>query len=110
VTSFKPLPEVKPLPPQWFSQGMGIQPYVDMFFQLPFAMYTVSSLMVASVSTVLTVAHGSLAGYAFAAVAVPGKDGVPPVVSPLADVAGGVGDHPLFQLISTAGLYDTQLV
>ncbi|RPH33607.1 carbohydrate ABC transporter permease, partial [bacterium] len=73
ATSFKPLTEVNKHPPEWFSPNMSLEPYRDMFFYLPFSSYTVNSLVVAGAATALTLAMGSLAGFAFARFKFPGK-------------------------------------
>ena len=54
-TSFKPLTEVNRDPPQWVSAGMSVAPYRDMFFYLPFSLYAVNSLLVASASAALRI-------------------------------------------------------
>ena len=73
ATSLKPLPEVNTYPPEWTSPNMSFQPYVDMFFYLPFSTYTLNSLIVALSATFLTLLIGSLAGFAFSRFQFPGK-------------------------------------
>ena len=82
-------------------------PYRDMFFYLPFSSYTVNSLVVAGASTILTLAMGSLAGFAFARFIFPGKRLVLLVFLLSQMLPGASVIIPLFQLVTAAGLYDT---
>lgn len=107
ATSLKPLPEVNTSPPRWTSPNMSLQPYVDMFFYLPFAAYTVNSLVVALSATVLTLFVGSLAGFAFARFEFPGKRLFLLVFLLSQMLPGASVIVPLFQLLKNAGLYDT---
>jgi len=74
ATSLKPLTAVNAYPPSWTSPDMSFQPYVDMFFFMPFATYAVNSLVVATIATVLTLLFGSLAAFAFSRFQFPGKN------------------------------------
>ena len=60
-TSFKTLPEVNKYPPQWTSGDMSVMPYFDMFFYMPFATYTLNSMIVASAATIRNPPAGKLA-------------------------------------------------
>lgn len=106
-TSLKPLAEVNRYPPEWISDGMGIAPYIDMFFYMPFATYALNSLIVASSSTLLALSVGSLAAFAFSRFAFAGKT-VFLLVFLLSQMLPGASVIiPLFQLLNTMGLYDT---
>jgi len=107
ATSLKALSEVNSFPPSWTSPRMSFQPYVDMFFYLPFATYTVNSLVVALSSTALTLLIGSLAGFAFARFDFPGKNLFLLIFLLSQMLPGASVIIPLFQLLQTAGLYDT---
>ena len=107
TTSLKPLPEVNRYPPVWISPSMGLQPYADMFFYLPFSRYTVSSLIIATCSTVLTLGAGSLAAYAFARLRFRGKRAFLLLFLLTQMLPGASVIVPLFQLLVAAGLYDT---
>lgn len=109
ATSLKPLTEVNKHPPEWFSHNMSFEPYRDMFFYLPFSRYTANSLVVACASTVLTLLMGSLAAFAFARFAFPGKKLVLLLFLLSQMLPGASVIIPLFQLVSVAGLYDTLL-
>ncbi len=109
ATSLKPLPEVNTYPPRWTSPSMSFQPYVDMFFYLPFATYTVNSLIVALSATALTLIIGSLAAFGFARFRFPGKNLFLLVFLLSQMLPGASVIVPLFQVLKEAGLYDTQL-
>ncbi|MEW6512078.1 MAG: carbohydrate ABC transporter permease [Bacteroidota bacterium] len=109
ATSLKPLPEVNAYPPRWTSPNMSLHPYVDMFFYLPFTTYTINSLLVAFCATVLTLLIGSLAGFAFARFEFPGKRFFLLIFLLSQMLPGASVIVPLFQLMSTVGLYNTLL-
>ena len=107
ATSLKRLPEVNTYPPEWTSPNMSFQPYVDMFFYLPFSTYTLNSLIVALSATFLTLLIGSLAGFAFSRFQFPGK-GLFLLVFLLSQMLPGASVIiPLFQLLREVGLYDS---
>jgi len=109
ATSLKPLPEVNTYPPRWTSPSMSFRPYVDMFFYLPFATYTVNSLVVALSATALTLLIGSLAGFAFARFDFQGKTLFLLVFLLSQMLPGASVIVPLFQLLKEVGLYDSLL-
>jgi ABC-type glycerol-3-phosphate transport system permease component len=104
-TSLKPLSEVNKVPPEWVSPAMSLDPYVDMFFYLPFATYTVNSLIVATSATLMTLVLGSLAGFAFSRFAFPGKSWLLLLFLLSQMLPGASVIIPLFQLMREAGLY-----
>jgi len=109
ATSLKPLPEVNSYPPRWTSEKMSFRPYVDMFFYLPFATYTVNSLLVALAATALTLVIGSLAGFAFARFEFRGKNFFLLVFLLSQMLPGASVIVPLFQLLKEVRLYDSLL-
>jgi len=106
-TSLKPLSEVNRYPPEWISPTMSLKPYSDMFFFLPFATYTLNSLIVAGSSTVLTLLIGSLAAFAFSRFTFAGKNVVLLIFLLSQMLPGASVIIPLFQLLQTVRLYDT---
>ena len=106
-TSLKPLNEVNRYPPEWVSPTMSFKPYSDMFFFLPFATYTLNSLIVAGSSTVLTLLIGSLAAFAFSRFTFAGKNVVLLIFLLSQMLPGASVIIPLFQLLQTVRLYDT---
>jgi multiple sugar transport system permease protein len=106
-TSLKPLCDVNKYPPSWTSPDMSFDPYIGMFFYLPFATYTFNSLIVATSATILTLVIGSLAAFAFARFRFPGKDLFLLVFLLSQMLPGSSVIVPLFQLLKEVGLYDT---
>ncbi len=106
-TSFKPLTEVNRYPPEWISQGMSLQPYFEMFSFLPFATYTLNSLVVALSATALTLMVGSLAAFAFARFRFRGMELLLAVFLLSQMLPGASVIIPLFQLLRIMGLYDS---
>jgi multiple sugar transport system permease protein len=106
-TSFKSLTEVSNYPPEWFSRDMSMRPYIDMFFYMPFATYTLNSLIVATASTVIALIAGSLAAFAFSRFQFPGKRLFLLVFLLSQMLPGASVIIPLFQLLNVMGLYDT---
>ena len=106
-TSLKPLTEVNRYPPEWFSPNMSLRPYSDMFLYLPFSTYTLNSLIVASGSTILTLLIGSLAAFSFARFHFANKRTFLLIFLLSQMLPGASVIIPLFQLLQTAGLYDT---
>lgn len=108
-TSLKPLPEVNQYPPKWVTPNMSLKPYGEMFTFLPFARYTVNSLIVALSATALTLIIGSLAGFAFSRFKFRGKELFLLVFLLSQMLPGASVIIPLFQLIRSLGLYDTYI-
>jgi ABC-type glycerol-3-phosphate transport system permease component len=80
-----------------------------MFFYLPFATYTLNSLIVAFSTMILTLAIGSLAAFAFARFQFKGR-GLILIVFLLSQMLPGASIIiPLFQLMQQVGLYDMRL-
>jgi ABC-type glycerol-3-phosphate transport system permease component len=108
-TSLKPLDEVNTYPPEWFTSSMSLAPYGEMFFYLPFATYTLNSLIIALAATLLTLVFGCLAGFAFSRFRFRGKQIFLMVFLLSQMLPGASVIIPLFQLLRDAGLYDTRL-
>jgi ABC-type glycerol-3-phosphate transport system permease component len=106
-SSFKSLPEVNRYPPQWTSGDMSVMPYFDMFFYMPFATYTLNSLVVASAATIIALFTGSLAAFAFSRFQFAGKQLFLLVFLLSQMLPGASVIIPLFQLLNAMGLYDT---
>ncbi len=108
-TSLKPLSEVNRYPPEWFSLNMSLKPYRDMFFFLPFSIYALNSMIVASSATIITLLVGSLGAFAFSRFQFAGKR-IFLLVFLLSQMLPGASVIiPLFQLLKEIGLYDTHV-
>lgn len=66
LTSLKPAGELFRVPPTWIPRSPSLDNYRDVFDQRPFARYMLNSLLVATVSTLLTLAAAAPAAYAIA--------------------------------------------
>jgi ABC-type glycerol-3-phosphate transport system permease component len=108
-TSLKPLSEVNRVPPEWVSPNMNLSSYSEMFFYLPFATYTVNSLVVATSATAITLVLGSLAGFAFSRFSFPGKSWFLLLFLLSQMLPGASVIIPLFQLMREAGLYGSTI-
>ena len=106
-TSLKPLAEVTQYPPQWTTANTSLQAYFDMFSFLPFATYTLNSLVVALCATALTLMVGSLAAFAFARFRFRGMELLLAVFLLSQMLPGASVIIPLFQLLRVIGLYDS---
>jgi ABC-type glycerol-3-phosphate transport system permease component len=108
-TSLKPMSEVASLPPKWITGNMTLAAYRDMFEFLPFGTFTLNSLYIAGITTILSLGIGVLAAYAFARLRFKGK-AVLLLVFLLSQMLPGASIIvPLFQLIRRIGLYDTHI-
>ena len=74
LTSFKPLAEVENLNP--FPSAWRIQNYIDVFEQIPFAIYYFNSFFIASWVTFLTCLTSAFAAYSFSRLNWTGRDSV----------------------------------
>lgn len=106
-TSVKPLSEVNQYPPVWIGPNVTLAPYVDMFSFLPFATYTLNSLVVALSATLLTLVVGSLAGFGLSRFRFRGKHLLLMLFLLSQMLPGASVIIPLFQLLRALGLYDS---
>ncbi|HNR68374.1 MAG TPA: carbohydrate ABC transporter permease [bacterium] len=108
-TSLKTMIETAHLPPRWIAPEMSLQAYVDMFNFLPFARYTLSSLITASATTVLTLVIGSLAAFALSRFVFRGKHLFLLVMLLSQMLPGSSIIIPFFELIRDLRLFDTHV-
>ncbi len=66
TSSFKTLFEATSVPPVWFPKSWQLQNYAEVFRAAPFGRYFINSVIVGVSTTVLDLATGVLAAYAFA--------------------------------------------
>lgn len=64
LTSIKPLNEIAEMPAKWIPSYFNTDFYVNVFTKHPFARYLFNSFLVASVSTLVSLAIGASASYA----------------------------------------------
>jgi len=106
-TSLKPMSEVSSLPPKWITGHTTLAAYRDMFKFLPFGTFTLNSLYIASITTVLSLLIGTLAAFAFARLEFRGKTFLLLLFLLSQMLPGASVIVPLFQLIRRIGFYDT---
>ncbi|WNR42871.1 carbohydrate ABC transporter permease [Paenibacillus roseipurpureus] len=76
ATSFKDKTKVLQFPPQWFPHPIVLENYHELFKAQPFQLYFVNSLYIAIIVTIGTCLLAALAGYSFAKIAFPFKNGI----------------------------------
>jgi multiple sugar transport system permease protein len=75
-TSFKAERQIFVYPPIWIPNPVIWRNYTDVFDYAPFALYFLNTLFIVSAHLIGTVLTCSLAGYAFARLRAPGKNGI----------------------------------
>jgi multiple sugar transport system permease protein len=66
LTSFKSSQEVFTIPPTYLPQKISLESYFNVFYQRPFGLYIINSILIAGVTAILCVLVGSLAAYGLA--------------------------------------------
>jgi ABC-type glycerol-3-phosphate transport system permease component len=72
ITSFKDITETFLIPPSWWPQRFTLQNFITVWTIQSFGRYFLNSLIVSGVTTVLSIALASLAGYGFSRYRLPG--------------------------------------
>ncbi|MDE2790204.1 MAG: carbohydrate ABC transporter permease [Paracoccaceae bacterium] len=73
LTSLKPTAEILTNPPQWLPSAFSLEHY-GRVLEKPVGQWTINSLYIAIISTILTLVLGAAAGYAFARLRFFGRD------------------------------------
>jgi multiple sugar transport system permease protein len=73
ANSFKLDIDIFAVPPEWFPFNPTLKHYDAAFVQRPFLLYALNSLIIAVVSTLVSLVFGTLAGYALARFRYPGQ-------------------------------------
>jgi multiple sugar transport system permease protein len=107
VASCLPTGAATRLPPRLWPTDATLAHYAELFGRLNLARYTVNSLIVAVTTTAISLLVNSLAGYAFAKLRFPGRDGVFRLLVAALVIPGQVGMLPLFLLLKEVGLINT---
>jgi multiple sugar transport system permease protein len=106
-TSFKPEREVFTFPPSFLPHNITIANYTALFQRLNFARYFLNTVLVAACTTCFGLFINSLAGYAFAKIPFPGRDGLFVLILATLMVPGSVTVIPSFLVIKAMGLVNT---
>ena len=73
-TSLKPIEQTMALPPTWLPLPAQWRNYADAWHYIPFALYTVNTLIVCSLSVIGMVAASAVVAYSFTRLEWPGRD------------------------------------
>lgn len=105
--SFMPAGDASRLPPRFIPQPFTLEHYVELLTRLELARNFLNSTIVACGATILSVAIAALAGYAFAKLRFPGRDGLFRSVTLALVIPAQVGMLPLFLMLRELGLVNT---
>ena len=108
LTSFETQEEVYKFPPTLFPGGVHYQNYLEIFGASQYQLFTLNSVAVATISTVLTMILGGLAAYAFSTVRFRGSFSLMLFVLITRMVPGIALVIPLYILAQRFGIYDTR--
>ena len=95
-------------PPLWPSR-VTFEHYVELFTHLDLARSFTNSLIVSVAGTLLTLLTSSMAGYAFAKLRFPGREGLFRLLLTAMLVPAQVGMLPLFLMLKSMGLVNTYM-
>ncbi|MGZ7443041.1 carbohydrate ABC transporter permease [Paenibacillus sp. TH7-28] len=73
LTSIKPLAEISAIPAKWIPGKINVEYYFNVFQKHPFARYLFNSVIVATITTVVSILIGASASYALARLRFKGK-------------------------------------
>lgn len=119
LTSFRPNVEINTRPPVWIPSELTLDSYkillgwptpegaFGMGGNIPFEQYARNSIVIAAVSTIISLAFGTLAGFAFARFTFKAKNGIFLGMMLARAVPGIALSLPLFVLFARVGLSDS---
>jgi multiple sugar transport system permease protein len=114
MTAFRPAAEVNVSPPIWIPQRITLDAFASLFglnpeyaAGVPVSSYLRNSVLVSTMSTVLSVGLGTMAGYAFSRFEFRGHSLVFLLIMLSRSVPGIALSLPLFLLLRNVGLVDT---
>jgi multiple sugar transport system permease protein len=107
AASFMPTGEANSFPPRLWPSHPTAEHYVDLFTRLSLARNAVNSLIIASVTTAISVLLNSMAGYAFAKLRFRGRDRIFRLLVAALVIPAQIGMLPLFLMLKQLGLINT---
>jgi|SRR5579871_3602889 len=107
VTAFKPPAELYAIPVKWFPSQIYWGHFQDVFKNFGFGRNIVNSLVVASCTTVVSVAAGVLASYSLAKLPLPARPTLMVIVVAMVTFPGIALVAPLFIVLRSLQLTDT---
>ena len=105
--SLMPAGEASVYPPRLLPSRVTLEHYVSLFARLNLARYFFNSLLIASAITLISLLLNSMAGYAFAKLRFPGRDGLFRILLSALVVPAQVAMLPLFLMLKQLGLINT---
>lgn len=105
--SFMPAGEANTSPPPLLPSRATFAHYVELFSHLDLARPFANSLLVSVLGTLATLTTSSMAGYAFAKLRFPGREGLFALLLTAMLVPAQVGMLPLFLVLKAMGLVNT---
>lgn len=105
--SFMPAGEANTSPPPLLPSRATLAHYVELFSHLDLARPFANSLLVSVLGTLATLTTSSMAGYAFAKLRFPGRNGLFALLLTAMLVPAQVGMLPLFLVLKAMGLVNT---
>jgi len=106
-TSLKTPPEALRFPPTWIPQVFDFSNYIDAWRAVPFPLYFLNTIFVASAVMVLVLITSSLAAYAFARMRFPGRETIFLLFLSMMMVPMPVYLVPSYVILSKLGWVDT---
>ncbi len=94
-------------PPKFIPDNPTLQNYFDVFTIVPFGTWYLNSIVVAVITTFLTLFFASTSGYAFARIRFPGRDIIFWAIIGTMAIPGVITIIPTYILLRTLGLTDT---
>ncbi|MCC2666014.1 MAG: carbohydrate transporter rane protein 2, family [Geminicoccaceae bacterium] len=105
--SLMPAGEASVYPPRLLPSRVTLEHYTSLFARLNLARYFLNSLLIASAITLTSLLLNSMAGYAFAKLRFPGRDGLFRILLSALVVPAQVAMLPLFLMLKQLGLINT---
>jgi multiple sugar transport system permease protein len=107
TSSLKNSADVVKMPPDWWPTSITFSNYVDVFQNQPALRWTLNSLFVSSVGTILVIIVGSMAAYAFSKLRFKGKNIIFIVFISSLMIPKEIMIVPLFRITQDFGMVNT---
>ena len=107
--SFMPAGEATAVPPRWLPSHFTLEQYRALFTRMNVGRHAASSALVATATTLISLALNSMAGYAFAKLRFAGRDRIFAALLGALVIPSQVAMLPLFLLLKELGLVNTYL-
>ncbi len=108
ITAVRPREELAQSPASWLPTALSFRSFIDVWSAIPFATYLVNSLIVAAVTTVVSVAVSSAAAYSLVRYRPRGSGIIIAFVLFTVTIPGIVSLVPYYDLFTRIGALDTR--